>query len=529
MLWKLIKIRLKSRFSSFGTSKKKKSSKGKIVGMAILAIYCLVVFFGLFGALFDSLALLLNSVGLDWGYFAIGFVLAFVVGFVMVVFLCYQELYQAKDNELLMSLPLKPKDILLSRIFSVLLFCYVMEALVLLPCLVMYLLKYSLPVLGIINFIILFITLGLLIIALSSLVAYIFALIIPKLGRLKNVVTIVLFIAVFGLYMWGVFALQSNLINLLYAGVDLISAIKDVAPTIYYLGLAVTNGDMLGLLLNLLVFVLPFIIMVYVLSHNYVNLANAKPKIKKRIYRETKIKGNGAMSALVKREIKHYTSNAMVTLNALMGIIFEVIVLILIIINLDKITMVLEIEELRPYLLAAALVVIIYVSSLNIMSSSMISIEGETLYILKSLPLKTKTILWSKFLAHFVVCTPLGVVVAIVLSFVLKFGILEVIALIFVPMIFTAFIDLLGLLMNLLKPKFDWINEVYCVKQGLAAGITIFAALGIMFLIIAIYIWLFSGLDINLYVILVSIVFFVLDILLALILNSWGVKRFESL
>ena len=53
---------------------------------------------------------------------------------------------------------------------------------------------------------------------------------------------------------------------------------------------------------------------------------------------------------------------------------------------------------------------------------------------------------------------------------------------IIVPIVFTVFEALLGLLINLWKPKFDWINETVVVKQSAAVMITMFGTMALVVL-----------------------------------------------
>ena len=117
----------------------------------------------------------------------------------------------------------------------------------------------------------------------------------------------------------------------------------------------------------------------------------------------------------------------------------------------------------------------------------------------------------------------------IVFGVVFDFNLVEFLALILVPMTFTVFVDLLGLLTNLLKPRFDWTNEVNCVKQSLPVAITILTSMAVAMAIVGIYAWLLTEMDINLYIAIVALIFVVVDFLMALALNTWGVKRFETL
>ena len=66
----------------------------------------------------QSLCAPLLSAGLGWLYFALAGILAVVLAVVGSVFLTQATLYEAKDNELLLSLPIPPSKILLARMLS---------------------------------------------------------------------------------------------------------------------------------------------------------------------------------------------------------------------------------------------------------------------------------------------------------------------------------------------------------------------------------------------------------------------------
>ena len=116
MLWKLIKIRLQSLFSNKGSQKKKTNQKGRAILIGLLFVYCAVAFGAMFYFLFDSIAQALLPVpNLRWFYFALTGLLAFALSFFFTAFTAKSELFEAKDNELLLSMPIKPSTMLLSR------------------------------------------------------------------------------------------------------------------------------------------------------------------------------------------------------------------------------------------------------------------------------------------------------------------------------------------------------------------------------------------------------------------------------
>lgn len=93
---------------------KGKSSKGKMIVYALLMLYALGVFCWLFGEIFALLAPPLYNAGCGWLYFVYVFIVAFALMFVFSV-LRQNRLYEAKDNDLLLAMPIPPSVILASR------------------------------------------------------------------------------------------------------------------------------------------------------------------------------------------------------------------------------------------------------------------------------------------------------------------------------------------------------------------------------------------------------------------------------
>ena len=76
---------------------------------------------------------------------------------------------------------------------------------------------------------------------------------------------------------------------------------------------------------------------------------------------------------------------------------------------------------------------------------------------------------------HLVLCIPAGIFFSIVEVILFQLSILDAIIVVFVPVLFTFFIAVLGLLLNLWKPKFD------CPQYQRSAG-GYFMALPVLYL-----------------------------------------------
>ena len=115
MIKTLIGIRLQSVFSGLVSGRKKNGkesvSKGKLIGYTLIYLYLAVVLVGMFVLYARFMAPSLVAFELDWFYFAIFNASAFAVVFVLSIFETKGLLFECKDNELLLSLPIKPKHI----------------------------------------------------------------------------------------------------------------------------------------------------------------------------------------------------------------------------------------------------------------------------------------------------------------------------------------------------------------------------------------------------------------------------------
>ena len=141
MLKTLLRVRMAALLAAFtGQSRKRKSqTKGKAVGYAFLMLYCFCAFVFLFYASFSQLAAAFFPAGLGWLYFAMFAIMAFALMFIGSVFTAKSQLFEAKDNELLLSMPVPPGMILLSRMAALLAMNFVLELVVALPVFVSWL------------------------------------------------------------------------------------------------------------------------------------------------------------------------------------------------------------------------------------------------------------------------------------------------------------------------------------------------------------------------------------------------------
>ena len=142
----MVKILLKKQFTEifrsyfYDAKKNKARSKAAITGYIVLFVLLMVgILGGMFTFLSVSLCGALTAVGFDWLYFAIMSLLAILLGAFGSVFNTYSGLYLAKDNDLLLSMPIPVGTIMISRLLGVYLMGLMYSGVVIIPSAAVYL------------------------------------------------------------------------------------------------------------------------------------------------------------------------------------------------------------------------------------------------------------------------------------------------------------------------------------------------------------------------------------------------------
>ena len=205
----MLKILLKSRLAALwasmsqGSKKKKKQVSGValIIVFAFLAVYML----GALSLMFFGMATVLKSQNELWAYFTLASLISAALCLFGSIFATKTQIFDSKDNELLLSMPIPPKYIFISRILVLLFVNYLLEAIVMLPAMVVYGIIVGYTVIGLIYAILGFVFIPFLSLAVSSLIAWIISYIASKLQNRSYdnyVFRVLLCLYVFLLQLW---------------------------------------------------------------------------------------------------------------------------------------------------------------------------------------------------------------------------------------------------------------------------------------------------------------------------------------
>ena len=92
--------------------------------------------------------------------------------------------------------------------------------------------------------------------------------------------------------------------------------------------------------------------------------------------------------------------------------------------------------------------------------------EAKNLWLMQSLPVSPLQVLREKLKLHFLVNGVVSFVPSVVLSIMLGMRPVSIVITILIPIIFSLFSGLLGLMFDLKKPKLDWNTAAEAVKQS---------------------------------------------------------------
>lgn len=521
MLCKLISIRLRGLLGKI-TGKR---SKGLLIVLALVFLYCFVIFGALLYIMSDKLAAVLHKTDYAWFYFALVGLVSFGLSFFFTAFTAKNELFEAKDNELLLSLPIKPRIILLSRLALLLSSEYLFSFLVMIPCGIAWAQYAGLSFLP--AYLLGCLSLPLLTTALASVLGWLLALLSSN-ARGKNLVTIVCSLAFMAVY----FVVYSNMYD--YVN-QILTSYRQISDSMmgwgflfHWLGLGIADGKW-GLLLAVVgISLSAFSIAVWTISHRFSHIFSASRSSHKKNRKALTYRASSILPTLYKRELSRFFASPVYLLNCGLGAIMMLVIAVYLAIKGSDLPLYLPLLPLSETELAfAAALLLCAFHSMCCITAPSVSLEGKTLWVLRSSPIDTRKVLLSKLLFHLSLTTPAMLAVSIVVALVLDCAALGWIFLLLLPQVGNLLCASLGLAANLRFPKFDWTNETVPVKQSAPIVITM---LSMMLLPIALIIGLFFlSISSTLYMIIAGALLIIPTVLCMHYLLHGGAKRFDRL
>lgn len=298
-----------------------------------------------------------------------------------------------------------------------------------------------------------------------------------------------------------------------------------------------TNFSMTDFLIYIGVNILVFAITIFIISRSYFKINSALKRIQKNNTKKAyKIKVNRPKISIIKKELKRAINTPVLITNAVFGLVLFVIACIVVAVKFDAIltipkeSMPITLEQIEVNIPIILFMLIAFGSLTSSITSSMISLEGKSFIILRSIPVKPYTIIMSKVYTALLMMFPFLLVGDLIFYIRFKFDLIEIILTLIASVVMPFVAELIGILVNLKYPVLDAQTDAEVVKQSGSSNVS--ALIGLLLVMIIISVSggaIAMGLKAVISLAILDAVFLVLLIWLLRRARTKGVERFNRI
>lgn len=495
---------LKNTFSLVDQGRKRKTNRWISIGFTLILVVALLPTVASFFMLTsDGIELLLplNQEGVILGLLLNAVPLLI---FFFALFLVPAIYYFSKDIETLLALPLRPYEILGSKLFVSLIYEYLTISFFFVPVIAAYMYIMQ-PAVGFYLFsILLFLTLPLVPLIFASVIMMVIMWLVPF-AKNRDFFNMISGFLALGVGLWvnmQVGGLESitegQLVAFLVEGNNsLLQTFKFIFPNIPFALNALLQGSVVDALIYLAItsaIVLGFLSLGQLLYFRGIIGINETASSRKILSEANLTRSTRSSKAIVSYTIKElkllfktpiYLLNC-VSINFLLPILFlplftmssgaEDIQAILAMIDFNSPTTI-------TVAIGLGIAVGLTMGSINMISATAISREGQFFYFMKMIPMSYRDQLNAKA-ASGIILSLSGILFTIIFAgSYLKLPFYLILILLFFAIIATLFINYISLLVDVLRPKLVWESEQAAVKQNMNFLFTMIPSMGLSFLI----------------------------------------------
>ncbi len=535
-IFSLIKACMTSDMNIFKIKQKKDNKKNNALIPVVISLLIMFYIWSNSNTLFEKMAPL---------HLQILLVSLFVVGisFFTVIEGIYKTgslLFNCKDDQLLLSLPIKRSTVLFVRIFKFYVFELIFNTIWLLPIMISYIrwaenLDWTYYLVSII----MLFFLPIIPIVLSCIIGAITSSLSSRF-KYKNIAQTIISMTV----CVGILYVSMNLETFYNYIITHATSINDLITKIYYpAGVyadLITKFDIVKLLIFILVNIIIFILGILILSKFYFKLNSRLKKIttsKKVKIDNLVIKRNSSTISLIKKELNTFFKTPVFIVNAGFSLVLYILVSIVLCIKFNDFLPILTDpngfniakKTILENLSLLIFILISFTSFTTSITNSVISLEGKNINILKSLPIKVEEILMSKIYSCLVITTPIILVGDIILFIRFKIGIIEMILLLILSILIPLVSHFIGLITNLKYPKLEWENTAEVVKQSTSSFIAVMIGMLLMITSVVLIIIVLGKINSIIVLSLAILLYIIINLILYIYLKTKGTKQFNEL
>ena len=528
----LIKATMSQDMNLFKIKRKNDSKISKIIFpifLSIILMFCI-------GTYAWGMAEILEPLGLIHVLLSIFIVLTAVITIFEGAYKSQGILFEARDNDLLFSLPITKKAIFFIRALKLMTFQLLYNSLFLIPSVIVYGIYTKINLYYCIISILMIIISPIIPTLIGCFIGYVIKGISSKF-KSKKAVQVMLSTVL----LLGIFYLSFNKEKLISYLIQNATNIDDIIKKIYYPAVLfnslIINFDITNFIILLAISIIPAILFIYLGSIFYFKISSKSSEkgiSKKTIVKNNKYNVKTPIKALITKELKRFFSSPVFIINSGFGLVLMAVATIGLVINskglidgfLNGMEVEISAETIAQKISKIYFCIVVFMSFMTSITSSMISLEGKNIEITKSLPVHSKKILLAKIMTSNIISIPIILVCDTIFFVCFKINILDIILITLASFVFPTFSAILGLIINIKHPKLDANSDTEIVKQSMSSFIAVFS--GMLLGMATTAITVINGMKNNV-VIIEILVFLLADILLWQYISKIGTKKFEKL
>lgn len=456
----------------------KKNEKRSAASTAMLIVMYVIIMVVFLGGTFTFLSMTMCTGMLNadagWLYFAVMGIISIALGAFGSVFNTYSSLYISKDNDLLLSLPIPVKYIIISRLLSVYILGAMYSLVVILPACVVYWIFASPDIVTILCSLLFAFLITLTVLILSCVLGRVVAKISVKLKN-RSLVAVLASLAFIAIYCFVYYKAQTLISNLIANAAIYGEKVKTSAYPLYLFG-RVGEGDPIAVLAVTGVVALLSVLTWCLLSHSFTELAAASGKTAKKKYSEKSVKVKSVSSALLYKELRRFLASPNYILNSGMGAIIMPIAGIVLLIKGNTLSSLLPavLGDYYGLLPAIVFVAVTMLLSMVLTAAPSVSLEGKTVWLSQSLPVTPWEILRAKLRLHILLGGLSSLFCAVCAVVALRIPLLQALLIILAVASAAVFSALFNLCLGVRMPNLEWTNEIAPIKQSAPTMLSMF-------------------------------------------------------
>lgn len=515
-----LKILIKNNINCFIGLIQNKRKKSFAYAITFISLVTLAII-GLYSF---QVSVIFNSIepGLELLCIFQGFIITFTTMFVMSILRMSTE-SKSNDTELLLSLPIKKVDIIISKILS----RYIIDLLFSLALIGPYIVIYQIRLGFDFKITLCSLFLVLLLPLMSVGMSYIFNFIVARLfskskhkKALQSIFSLIIFIFIFALLLF-------SSLNLTSATQTNLEVFFNKRPISYLMLKFVIFQDLLGAIFVLAITILPFILGVILFSFNYGKTFVSYSAKSKNLHFS---KGTSSFGSLLKKEIGKYTTSPIYITNTIISPIMVLGLGILIaVIGINKIEASFGMPFSKNLIISILSVAICACLALATITACSISLEGKQLWILKSTPVNENILFMAKSTLSFIMLVPLTIISSIIIAITVRISFVNLLILLIIPLLYITIVTFGGLFINLCIPKLEWNNETEVVKQSLSVLVAMTFNILVASIPVGIYFIFRNLLNIEFIALISGIIYIIISTIVAILLFTVGKNKFRKL